>query len=884
MASDTIEDAASTQSAGPLASPNKSLPFVRPADVYQRMEEERERERRSLESGRPGADNSGFGSGEQGVPETHPPGATQARPMHSSMVEDTRTGLPLNPSGGLAPVAERQSEYGMEGFLASYGTEGHSAEPHYTTQEQVKYGEPPKSVQPASFDGIRRFSTSPQLPDLGRMSGFGEDLFSSSSLSPASGLRSPVSDSMQLPTSDRNVPDSGESSAAAGGAPSQSATVGAPQNVAAGSATHADLGPKEEASQHVSRSGVGADAELSLHQGETQPAASVSEQQTPAADPAREPASIAHQPATLATRPSLPGGWVTETPSTPGGIASPLASPTQETPDNAIVAESQGARETDTQPEVPSLNLSSSRQSELEREDVATSANTAKDTVSMSPHPASPHAIPPLRTSSPALSKRSGMSSQLMTAEVPDRDASPSPRIQAGESNSPIPTSAATERSEIPFTAPLNPRRESLDSGPSTQHGPSPPSGPTEPALDASGHSEAKDSDMLSEEIMKSLSPLPDNVQGSTAAYQAAAADPMRESSYLGDVYDDYWAATEDNAEPDTEKAVQDLPPLPAEAPEEKLATPTQAPGSSNPPSPSRARPALQSENTFGARGLEGRFSWDAAPDTTSPVTPSAPATDHLVEQKASGSNADNAAPTTTKFAVELEGSQPSLSSEEAKSAEDVRAEAAPEFHPAGMLEPTAASDGRIQSPSPLSSLSDRHDNAKRLSLAEEKIAVQASSYPVSPSSPPLEQHPAFAQSQQPRQADTSNAPSAQNIVGFRNIMEMPTPVERIKGFNETRWQFSMVETGLDDWLKAMTSQHPEHASAVQSYPGLQQDGQAAAQAGLGGRVPVHIHMPHIQHQVGTKSKELLMAAGKAGKGLFSKGRNKLRGTGDKGF
>jgi hypothetical protein len=190
-----------------------------------------------------------------------------------------------------------------------------------------------------------------------------------------------------------------------------------------------------------------------------------------------------------------------------------------------------------------------------------------------------------------------------------------------------------------------------------------------------------------------------------------------------------------------------------------------------------------------------------------------------------------------------------------------------------------------------MSSLSERPGDPKRLSLAEEKIAIQESSHPVSPSSPPLEQHPAFAQSQQPRQADLPNALSTQNIVGFRSIMEMSSPAERIKSYNETRWQFSKVETGLDDWLRAMTSQHPEHANAVQSYPAMavQQDGPAAAaQPGQGGgRAPVHLHMPHmphIQHQVGTKGKGLLLAAGKAGKGLFSKGRNKLRGTGDKVF
>jgi hypothetical protein len=129
--------------------------------------------------------------------------------------------------------------------------------------------------------------------------------------------------------------------------------------------------------------------------------------------------------------------------------------------------------------------------------------------------------------------------------------------------------------------------------------------------------------------------------------------------------------------------------------------------------------------------------------------------------------------------------------------------------------------------------------------------------------------------------------------------MEMPLPSERIKHYNETRWQFSAMDTGLDEWLRVMMSKHPEHANAVWSIQGAapqtQQGGQGATQThhGVGQslRSPAHLHMPHqlqqglsgLGHssgQVGTKSKELLMAAGKAGKGLFSKGRNKLRGTG----
>jgi hypothetical protein len=135
-------------------------------------------------------------------------------------------------------------------------------------------------------------------------------------------------------------------------------------------------------------------------------------------------------------------------------------------------------------------------------------------------------------------------------------------------------------------------------------------------------------------------------------------------------------------------------------------------------------------------------------------------------------------------------------------------------------------------------------------------------------------------------------------MISFRNIMEMPLPAERIKHYNEARWHFSALNTGLQEWLETMMSRHPEHARDLLSPLGPAQQGtqgtpQNAHGAGQGGWTPAHLHIPHmppqLQHglsglghssgQVGTKSKELFLAAGKAGKGLFSKGRNKLRGT-----
>ncbi|KAK3311506.1 uncharacterized protein B0T15DRAFT_78398 [Chaetomium strumarium] len=93
-------------------SPNKPLPFVRPADVYRRMEEERQKERRSSESRTPGAGNSS-------ASETRRHGEAQA----------------LQPANELAPIAERKSEYGIEGILASYRTEEPVVQPA-TAQEE----------------------------------------------------------------------------------------------------------------------------------------------------------------------------------------------------------------------------------------------------------------------------------------------------------------------------------------------------------------------------------------------------------------------------------------------------------------------------------------------------------------------------------------------------------------------------------------------------------------------------------------------------------------------------------------------------------------------------------------------------------------------------
>lgn len=134
----------------------------------------------------------------------------------------------------------------------------------------------------------------------------------------------------------------------------------------------------------------------------------------------------------------------------------------------------------------------------------------------------------------------------------------------------------------------------------------------------------------------------------------------------------------------------------------------------------------------------------------------------------------------------------------------------------------------------------------------------------------------------------------------FRQILEMPSASERIRHFKETRMQFATIDTGLDEWLAEMVKRHPEHLqpgfhsqpltqNTAQVAHSQQQNAAFSGELAEGGLPTNNIPMPpppsHGSHnQVGIKSKELLLAAGKAGKGLLSKGKNKLRGTGDKVF
>ncbi|KAI4194792.1 MAG: hypothetical protein LQ350_007562 [Teloschistes chrysophthalmus] len=145
---------------------NKALPLIRPVDIYRRMQEEKERERQSQESSRPSMDAIIGDTRSEDEP-TRDSGRVSERGQEVEPARRSRSTLD--------PVAERKSEYGMSGLPQTESeSKGEPAE-HQTFSggDTAKAAEAQKIPQ----------SFKPQLPDVARMSGFGE-LFSKPALRP----------------------------------------------------------------------------------------------------------------------------------------------------------------------------------------------------------------------------------------------------------------------------------------------------------------------------------------------------------------------------------------------------------------------------------------------------------------------------------------------------------------------------------------------------------------------------------------------------------------------------------------------------------------------------------------------------------------------------
>ncbi|KAK8074051.1 hypothetical protein PG994_004950 [Apiospora phragmitis] len=769
----------------------------------------------------------------------------------------------------LAPVAERMSEYGMDRLMSNSNndTPDTSRAPNPTDGAKGNYiSEEQSRLNKLELQSSRRLSVSPQLPDLTRMSGFGEDFFGGSHSQPQYFAEDPE------PMTGPRGPSATETFASDPPHRGPSLIEGPALAASRGSkdpATQPGLTLPTEANSAGSSGGLGA-----THNQMT-------------------------SGASRAPRPSIPGGWVSETTNFGSETPTPMkntdlptrqlsppqeeVSPVTETGVDDLVPTTavKQAQPLDTTPKMASQHDGFGGATGKHDQDVANEVAPSGP----ASH-ATPLSLPPLQTSAPEASSGSQ---------------------RENISNSPSTTSQA-EPSPSHFipTAPLNPRRIDTPEGPIVVG--IPPRNLTMSSIETASPNE---NDRLRDDIMKSLNASPIHAGGaggllgpSSGSLDGAAL--TRESTYLSGPV-----------------AISIV--IPNERGTLHLNTPNQ-------PQPTFKR----------------RFSWEGGPEEVS-VSPTTGTNAPFIgadtsQDPAKSSTSSQSAPTATV--------EPSTAPTPAVHIDTENGGAM--SHQVSLVSsrgPEGLGIAGLEPPSPVSILSNRKslaspgmDNSKRLSLADEKSLMEEASQPPSP---PHAQHPALSPApaaedpmEDARVPQAAPGPTSLNqpkIMAWREILSLPTLPMRAEKFEEARVQYAEMDSGLSNWLLHMQGQangvnaagyemdlpagmsgpgqSPTSAGAqasaqqpyYQQYLNASNPNLASApQPGLGRQSTGNMLQsqqsssgfgaPH--NQVGTKSKELLQAAAgfankgtrtgiKSGMKLFNKGKSKFRGgtgSGDKVF
>ena len=501
-------------------------------------------------------------------------------------------------------------------------------------------------------------------------------------------------------------------------------------------------------------------------------------------------------------------------------------------------------------------------------------------------------ALPPLRTPSP----------QKQNFPPPEKQLTSSSVISSGIGR------------DITPTEPLVPRRP--EQSPSEYE-----ASPIyrQNTLNTDTSSPVKESDKLSQEILRTLSPVgPSPITNKPIITAKQPSSAARSSSYTLSDYDSYWA--DEVPKPSAAGAPQ-VPSVPLS---KKTADPTTAlPTQVNPASLDHEDDASRATNTGtlekvdpASSSIRRRFSWEAddglGASRAKHAPPPAPAPTPIVTLPT-----DREKDSLQSESNQALGPQRDVPNQPGNLTISHQVSAASTARP--MYDQQAP-----EPPSPVSVKSQRvgpeHQADQSLSSAQNdgetprSTSTEQRDGPI----PPVE-------SQQIPHAEAAKRPA---LATFREIMNSSTSTERTLKFDESRGVFASMDSGLGTWLATLKLQHPEHASATASFgnasaepvpqnpsPGGAAGGampqQAPAQQpyyrqyldasptanrtpSTGKAKPGGFSLPsqsstssafgHSSDKIGTKGKEFMQSAGKVGKGLFSKGKSKLRGTGEKVF
>ncbi|KAI0551792.1 hypothetical protein F4679DRAFT_124522 [Xylaria curta] len=870
-----VDQRSASPSGGPTSAA-KTLPIVRPSDIYKRVGEEKEKERLSMESGRPSLDSlPGRAEGTSSQGQFHSSGEQRRRTSFESH-DGSESARP--PKSTLAPVAERRSEYGMDGFLMRDPT-GQSPGPAASSPELSLPQNGPSDEVKADLLKSRRFSTSPQLPILSRVSGFGDDFFSSSG-----GFSSQISPRLLSPSEE---PQSLQNEMNA-------------KTVSIDSNGRQPPRALEEAIAKPSPIPV-ANEKLELVKEETR------EKTQP-------------QLTRLASLQSISVSPMTEIDTEP--------SSTHRAADNLNLTPS----------ETPQYTLNANDANQLSAEEPTSAAGQHNDAINpkapaIEGHHSNPQSLPPLKTET---SSAQSWSRPISTVSPTVGDKSP----QKLTSSTTQPANVPPTMPAFSPTAPLNPNR--AQAGRPDIVLPSQLRKSTISTIETTSPEKENDKLREEIMKSLSTTPVSPGSSGLAARDDSEPTpdDMARESTYLSGVYDDYLSLGEEKSLQELSQAAKESTPLAlsqsTEAEHRSAPEPRDIPAAQ--PAPLNSAKSPPPENTTRAR----RFSWQQGPEEVnlSPVEPE-PVVSMFPQEPLAHSQGVADAESNAKTNVIAPASDSLQAGTRATGTishqvSDVSSRG-PEESLTAIESPSPIS---FIAARPLKPASEERTVA-RLSLADEKEKVLIGDAQSTRSSI-SEQHPALTQPpEQEDEGPSPEVVVSPDVVPpdvapteprsaptpFREILNFATYEQRVQKFEETREQFYVMDSGLSDWLTYLQSQ-PEHTDTVASYStsigaynasallskagaqtvsGATGASQPPYKTGTAASHPRRSSISNMQQliagsssgfgasgaQVGAKSKELLHAAGafgnkgmKSGMKLFNKGKNKLRerSAGDKAF
>lgn len=122
--------------------------------------------------------------------------------------------------------------------------------------------------------------------------------------------------------------------------------------------------------------------------------------------------------------------------------------------------------------------------------------------------------------------------------------------------------------------------------------------------------------------------------------------------------------------------------------------------------------------------------------------------------------------------------------------------------------------------------------------------------------------------------ATTTRARSESKLLGFQDILALKNSSERIRTYRSTRDQFAVMHTGLDDWVGYMIKTRPEYAQ-------MGADSSAAAAAASHPPQASTARLRQTSQPIPAKEREVPQSASSKAtnsvKGFLAKGRNKFR-------